>query len=187
MKMVKKARKILSDVHPDFSFKLVKGGELKNLEELLGSLKNMDNVSFSHHVTSDRNDFSNWIKDAIGDEDLSMAIEYCYDKLEVERIIRNRIIELQSTIQKHDDVTSFEDLLPLTGPLSSGSADAYGENERSKKDKEDIDEVADAKKASWMFDFRSLDDIKDNMHTIASGALFGLILGLILGYVLGKF
>lgn len=179
--MVKKAIKILSDVHPDFSFKLVKGGELKNLEEMLGSLKNMDHETFSHHVTSDRNDFANWIKDVVKDGELSIVVEHCYDKLEMERIIRNRIIELQTMIQKHDDLASFEELLPVSS--DSGPVEETGEE----KEKEDINEVADAKKASWLFDFNSLNDIKDKVHVIATGVLFGLILGLVLGYVLGRF
>lgn len=168
--MVHKARKTLGDVHPDFTFKLVSGGELKNLNELLTALKNMDVKTFSHHVNDDKNDFANWVRDVLKDEELANAIDWCHDQVDMERIVKNKIIELQDKIQMHNDFASFASLLPVS------------DNNALQEDDERV-ESDDIKK---IFDFKSLDDIKIRLHTIASGALFGLVVGLLLGYVFGK-
>lgn len=190
--MTERARKILSKVHPDFSFKLKNGGEIKNLEELVHTLKIMDKKTFQHHVTKDKNDFMNWIRDVIKDEELAVALEDCYDQLETEKIVRNRIMELQARIQKHEDLQSFEELLPIDNSASANAMNSninnnhgkYNNTDELNRDVEKDDEETEDIKG--LFDFRSIDDIKLRLHTIATGALFGLILGLVLGYIFGK-
>ena len=51
------AKRTLSDVAPEHSFKTKAGKELKNLEELLHNLKEMDAKTYSHHVNEHKNDF----------------------------------------------------------------------------------------------------------------------------------
>ncbi len=110
--MPEKAKKILSNVHPDFSFKLKDGGELRNLEEMMHALKKMERDIFLHHVTAERNDFARWVKDVLHDDELAAELGYCTDKENMEEIVRCRILELHAKIQKHEDFKSFEGLLP---------------------------------------------------------------------------
>lgn len=65
------ARKYLCDVAPEQCFWVNNGPVLKNLEELANFLPEMSEDTFRHHVNSEKNDFSNWVKDIIGDQKLA--------------------------------------------------------------------------------------------------------------------
>jgi len=67
----KNANPILMDVVPKHEFNIHMGTSIKNLQELADALEIMDDTAFKHHVTKDKNDFSNWVGDAIGDIILS--------------------------------------------------------------------------------------------------------------------
>ncbi|MFH1439420.1 MAG: hypothetical protein ABIG89_02565 [Candidatus Woesearchaeota archaeon] len=168
--MVEKAKKILSDVHPDVSFKLLSGGELKNLKHLLDELKDMNVKTFLHHVTPDRNDFANWINDVLEDKDLAEELSYSYDKEQMGQLIKNRILELQSIVQKPADFKSFENLL----------TDLKNEEEQTSETTEvdDIDEVRN------IYGLKLTKEITNKIHYITWGILAGLILGLVLGLML---
>ena len=79
-KAVKKAAKkaveedFLVNVHDDKRFWLCDGGVLSNLVELRDALKFMNDGVFTYHVNTERNDFSNWIRDVIGDRELASSI-----------------------------------------------------------------------------------------------------------------
>ena len=65
---------LLRNAAQEQSFHLANGRVLKNLHELSNALISMDEKTFSHHVTKDRNDFSNWILGVFRDEELSRQI-----------------------------------------------------------------------------------------------------------------
>lgn len=49
-------------------------GKITSLLDLKSALEEMSAETFSHHVTSAKNDFANWIEDALGDENLAKEI-----------------------------------------------------------------------------------------------------------------
>jgi hypothetical protein len=171
--MTEKAKKILSKVHPDFSFKLVNGGELNNLDGLLESLKEMEDETFYHHVTSNRNDFANWVKDILKDEGLSEEMSYCHDKVLMEKIVSNRILELHEKIQKHQDLESFEKLLPNK------------EEDYVKADANDIKEKDTHDVVTKTLGIKLAKETQNKIHMLSWGILIGLVLGVILGYFIG--
>ncbi len=65
---------LLRNVPPEQCFRLVNGRVLKNLHELSNALVSMDQGTFSHHVTREKNDFANWILGVFKDEGLSRQI-----------------------------------------------------------------------------------------------------------------
>lgn len=71
--MVKKeeAKKYLSGCMPEQCFWVNNGPILKSIEELANALPQMSNETFRHHVNGERNDFSNWIRQVIGDKKLA--------------------------------------------------------------------------------------------------------------------
>lgn len=89
------AKRIFSDVDTKHQFWLKDIGPVKNLKELLDSLKTMDELVFKHHVTKDRNDFSNWIRDTIGDKELADSIAKTNNKKKMAKIIDKRISKLK--------------------------------------------------------------------------------------------
>ena len=65
---------LLRNASQDQSFNLANGRVLKNLHELSNALISMDEKTFNHHITKDRNDFSNWILGVFKDEELARQI-----------------------------------------------------------------------------------------------------------------
>ena len=68
------ARKYLGDCEPENCFWVNNGPILKNLYELSDTLASLRDDLFSHHVNQDKNDFSSWIRDVIGDQKLANDI-----------------------------------------------------------------------------------------------------------------
>ena len=55
-------------------FYLNNGKKLKNIAELMESLKDMDQDLFSFHVNEQHNDFASWIRDVFGEKELARRI-----------------------------------------------------------------------------------------------------------------
>ncbi len=85
------AARILGRMKPEHSFKLHSGSDIQNLQGLLEALKVMPDSTFRYHVTKDRNDFSRWIMDAVGDEELAEEIKNVKSKEELRRKVEARI------------------------------------------------------------------------------------------------
>ncbi|MBI5206252.1 MAG: hypothetical protein HY934_00500 [Candidatus Firestonebacteria bacterium] len=87
--------KFLSDVADPFHFWVASGERLKNLEELVNALEKMSDDIFAHHVNENKNDFSCWIRDCIGDKVLAAAIISIPVKTHTVKKIKDRIQELK--------------------------------------------------------------------------------------------
>jgi len=76
-------------------FRCNDGKDLRNLEELSVALSNMTEQTFSHHVTEQKNDFSNWIKDVIGDSTLAKSLTKASDRAQANQIVGDRVTWLK--------------------------------------------------------------------------------------------
>lgn len=67
--MVKKeeAGQYLADVPAEKAFWANNGPVLKNLYELQDALQNMSDDAYVHHANKEKNDFSKWVDEVIGD------------------------------------------------------------------------------------------------------------------------
>ncbi len=65
----------LDDVPGDKVFWCHDGRVVKNMAELGNALKEMTNDTFEYHLNSERNDFSTWVRDVIGDTTLAGQLE----------------------------------------------------------------------------------------------------------------
>jgi len=88
---------ILVDIDGDKRFFCEDGCVIKNLNELIDCLNHMTEEVFHHHVTSDKNDFSNWIRDVLGDEKLAGELYGAGSPQEATKIVSERLASLQST------------------------------------------------------------------------------------------
>ncbi len=77
------------DIKPEQYFVLNNGRVIKNLYELANSLMSMDDDTFNHHVTSDRNDFSNWVRDVFHNVGLAQQILESKDKESMSKVINS--------------------------------------------------------------------------------------------------
>lgn len=89
------ARKYLGNIQPEQCFWVNNGPILKNLEELADTLPQMNDETFHHHVNNEKNDFSNWIKDVIGDQKLANDLLSSRDKESAVKKLSTRLNSLK--------------------------------------------------------------------------------------------
>ncbi len=65
------AERFLSDVPEEYQFWVNDGKAIKSVEQLAEALKGMDEDTFKYHSNKEKADFSNWLKDIVGDEKLA--------------------------------------------------------------------------------------------------------------------
>ncbi len=76
LKDIDKGKKsVLGNVEPELRLWLSDGRIIKNLPELANAMKNMKKNVFNAHVSRNKNDFSDWIKDIIKDQELAARVK----------------------------------------------------------------------------------------------------------------
>lgn len=92
------AARFLAQVQDNVRFFCKDGQAFDSIEKLDESLKKMSKETFEFHVNSQKNDFSNWIYDIIGDVTLADSLRKAKDKKKVMKIISSRITELRKLV-----------------------------------------------------------------------------------------
>jgi hypothetical protein len=85
----------LKDVPPEKSFWASNGWVIRNMEELPKALENMADETFTSHVNSDKNDFSTWIREVIGDKKLASIMQKVKNRQSAIDAINRRIKQLK--------------------------------------------------------------------------------------------
>jgi hypothetical protein len=92
------AVKMLGDVPGENWFWCYDGRVLKNLQELETALKEMGEETFRYHASEAKNDFSNWVKDVIGDEKLSGDLRKSTTGAQAAKKVADRIAWLKKKL-----------------------------------------------------------------------------------------
>ncbi|MDD5126944.1 MAG: hypothetical protein PHR43_02440 [Dehalococcoidales bacterium] len=92
------ARKMLGDVPAENSFWCHGGRTLKNLSELESGIKEMTDETFAYHANAEKNDFSNWVREVIGDGKLATDLSRARNRTEAARLVTGRIAFLKGKI-----------------------------------------------------------------------------------------
>lgn len=71
------------------------GPVLKNVEELAAAMEGMGKDTYSYHANSNKNDFSNWIKEVIGDTKLANELLSSRNKDSALKKLRSRLNSLK--------------------------------------------------------------------------------------------
>lgn len=77
------------EVHPNKYFRLKSGQDVKSFKDLLEALSFIDEETFSHHVTENRNDFAEWVKSVLQEEKLAERIRNKKAREELLAILRD--------------------------------------------------------------------------------------------------
>ena len=101
------------------------GPIIRNLHELEKAIENMDTETYKHHAYEERNDFENWVRDVVKDEELAHALSKCRSQQEMFEKLRNKIKFVERVIDKERLKSSNPDKtsLPYSGSYS-GIGDA---------------------------------------------------------------
>jgi hypothetical protein len=78
------------DVNPEKLLKLVNGMLVINMASLYDEIAAMKDDDFVKHVNFEKNDFSDWLKDGVGDNEMSDLIKYTLDKKEMLSLLELR-------------------------------------------------------------------------------------------------
>jgi len=85
------AQKFLSKVPEERVFWCHDGRMLRDVKELGEALATMTDETFAYHSNSEKKDFSNWVRDVVGDEKLAKDLENARDRIQAARIVVSRI------------------------------------------------------------------------------------------------
>ena len=88
----------LVDVPEEKRFWCQDGRYLKNLEELKSALEEMTEETFRFHSNDIKTDFSNWVKDVIGEDKLARDLQKCTTPAQAARYVAERIQWFQSKL-----------------------------------------------------------------------------------------
>jgi len=89
------AKKYLCDAAPEQCFWVNNGPILKNMEELANALPGMAEDTFRHHVNNEKNDFSSWVRDIIGDAKLANDLLSSKNRDSALKKVRGRVNSLR--------------------------------------------------------------------------------------------
>lgn len=92
------ALKLLDNVPDQYTFYCSDGSRLWSMRDLQDELLKMADDTFSYHSDHDKTDFSNWVKDIIGDEKLARDLAKAKGRLEAANAVTSRIVLLESRI-----------------------------------------------------------------------------------------
>ena len=84
------AKKFLADVPAEKVFVCRDGSIFKNVQELITGLSNMTDETFAYHSNAEKKDFSNWVKDVIGDAKLADDLLKAPNRTEAYKCVASR-------------------------------------------------------------------------------------------------
>ncbi len=86
---------MFKNVSPEHYFHMNNDLILKNIHDLLDALEIIDEDTYKHHVTHDRNDFADWITEAIKNKKLAEKIDKCATREEMIAALESEPILLE--------------------------------------------------------------------------------------------
>ena len=90
--MKKKEGKIIQQAAEEQHFIAADGRRLGNVVDLANALDDMNDDVFNHHVTEDKNDFSNWVKNTLNEDELADDIAKKKNRMETQLAIMKQIM-----------------------------------------------------------------------------------------------
>ena len=85
------AKKLLSNVPDHHAFRCCDGRVIRNMRDLGKTLAHMPEDSFRYHANQNKNDFSRWVKETLGDEKLARGLNRASDKNQALKELASRI------------------------------------------------------------------------------------------------
>ena len=84
------AEKLLGNVPEQYVFYVHDGRILRNIHDLKSALENMPDETYAYHANEQKNDFSNWIKNIIGDEKLARDLRRATNRTQAAKSVATR-------------------------------------------------------------------------------------------------
>jgi hypothetical protein len=88
----------LADAREDKVFWCYDGMVVKNLDELVVAIREMSQETFRHHASGGNNDFSNWVRDVIGDVTLANQLRKATTQSTAAHKVETRLNSLRARL-----------------------------------------------------------------------------------------
>jgi hypothetical protein len=85
------AKRFLADVPEEYVFWCFNGHILRNMQELAEALNTMTDETFAYHSNAQKNDFSNWVRDIIRDDELASGLMKASSRTKAAKVVSERI------------------------------------------------------------------------------------------------
>jgi len=92
------AERRLADVSDQYIFWCHDGRILHSIHELKEALEMMSDEAYAHHANKEKNDFSAWVMDIIGDDKLARDISRSSDRRQAFECVKAREVFLLSKL-----------------------------------------------------------------------------------------
>lgn len=89
-------QRVLRHVPEEKRFYCHDGRILNNIYELKSALEAMDEDTYKHHVTEEKNDFARWVREVLMDSKLSNDLSRCASSRDAMQVVAERIVWLQA-------------------------------------------------------------------------------------------
>jgi len=90
------AKRRLGDVPDEKRFWCHDGKTIKNVKELGRALIEMSDETFHYHLSEGRNDFSKWVREVVGDDQLAETLGKTKSRIQATKAVAERISFLES-------------------------------------------------------------------------------------------
>ena len=85
------AKRLLDNVPEEYVFRCCDGSILHSMKELGAALKTMTDETYAFHVTTGKNDFTNWVRDIIKDGRLAKNLQKAPNQAQAAKLVDSRI------------------------------------------------------------------------------------------------
>ncbi len=85
------AERLLANVPEEYVFWCRDGRILRNMKELGEALDSMTDETFAYHSNEEKKDFSNWVRDIIGDEKLARDLGKSPSRTQAAKSVAERV------------------------------------------------------------------------------------------------
>ncbi len=85
------ATRLLAKVAEEYVFRCHDGCVMSDMKELAQELNKMSDETFTYHANETKNDFSNWVKDIIGDNELASKLRLALSRTQAAKYAADRV------------------------------------------------------------------------------------------------
>ena len=94
-----KSQKLLSKVPEEYIFWCYGGATFRDMKELAEGLVAMSDDVFAYHVNSEKNDFCNWVRDVVQDDELASDLARATNRLQAAEYVTSRMALLTGSLE----------------------------------------------------------------------------------------
>ena len=175
---------IFKDAPPHLYFWTKRGIAVRSLPELLTILEQMDDETFRHHVTHEKNDFSEWIKNVFHEKSLAEEVSNLSSKEGMIEAIRRRLSRIKEpALEKIEE--NIEDTEEQIKQILEKEREIAKREEKIREIEERIEKKLDSAKIQK--DSKTQKDAKFFSKEFIQGIVVGLLLSAIGVLVYVKF